>query len=396
MKKILGKIFRKIFRKKFLKDYDKYCRTKIGRALVYYKTDPLVFKQIAKDYSHTNNWEIFEITKILNKLGFVVDIIDRTINIDDLKLKDRYDIFIGAGSGDSGKYYVNICDMVPSAIKIFYALGLESNLSNQYMNRRYEYFKERHPNTNMQKRRIRSNIHIEEIMERTDFIFCVGNEFTQNSFKKFNKYIYQILLSSSPKLSSDVNQIINRNQKKFFYFGGNGNIVKGLDLTIEAFVNLPQFELYIGAPKTEEDFNKIYKPILSKVKNIHFIGFIDVDSNIYNKITSECGYVILPSSSEGCATSVTTCMRRGLIPVVTKETGVDIGNFGYHIDDIKVDKLTELIKKIANSDREEFIKKSFDTYIESFKYTQANFSFTFKNALLDILKDTNYLNNHGK
>ncbi len=387
MNALIDKIIRKIFRKKFLKNYNKYCNREIGRALLYYKTDPLVFKNVKNDFSHTNNWEIFEIVKILNELGFVVDIIDRTVDIQRLKLKDEYTVFIGAAAGDSGKYYAEICEMIPSAKKIFYALGLEPNLSNEYMNKRYEYFSQRHPDSTVQRRRIRANIDIEKSMKKTDAIFCVGNSFTQNSFKKFNKPMYRIQISSSPKLSSDTNQITKRSQNKFLYFGGNGNIVKGLDLVIEAFSKLPEFELHIGAPDWEKDFNTVYKEIIDESPNIHFHGFLDINSSLFEKITSECGYVILPSSSEGCATSITACMRRALVPIITKETGVDLGDFGYSIDDIRIEKLREQITEIANSDKNEFLRRSQETYDESFMYTQASFSESFKKSLSQVINN---------
>ncbi|HLP86293.1 MAG TPA: glycosyltransferase [Candidatus Paceibacterota bacterium] len=386
--KLIKKILKKVFRKKFIKNFRKFCNEKNGHALLYYKTDYFLFNGALEDRSHTNEWESYEIARILNKLGFWVDIADRTINLKDIeKIKDKYEIFIGIGAGDSGRYFKNIASKLNSAVRVLYALGPEPNLSNKITKERHNFFLQRHPGTDIEVRRLIKEVDIDDSIRFVDAIITNCNEWGIEGYKKFEKAIKRVWLSSYPKLNSSCNEIFKKDQKKFMYFGGNGNITKGLDLIIESFVNLPELELYIGAPKSEEDFNLIYKPILEKAKNIHFIGFMDVKSNLYRKITSECGYVILPSSSEGCATSVTTCMRRGLIPVVTKEAGVDIGNFGYNIEDININKIEERVREIANSNREEFIKRSFGAYIESFKYTQANFSFTFERALLETILD---------
>jgi len=377
---------RKIFRRKFIKNFKKFCFKKNGHALLYYKTDYFFLNGILEDRSHTNEWESYEIACILNRLGFWVDIADRTINLKDIeKIKDKYDIFIGIGAGDSGKHFKNIASKLNSAIRVLYALGPEPNLSNKITTERHNFFLERHPGVNITVRRLIKEVDIDDSMKFVDTIITNCNERGIEGYKKFKKNIKRIWLSSYSKLNSSFNEILSKDNKKFLYFGGNGNITKGLDLVIEAFVNLPELELYIGAPEHEEDFNSIYDPVLSTAKNIHFLGFMDVKSNLYKKITSECGYVILPSSSEGCATSVTTCMRRSLIPVVTKEAGVDIGNFGYNIEDINIDKLIEKIRKISGSNKEEFIQRCFDSYIESFKYTQENFSFTFEKVLLEII-----------
>jgi hypothetical protein len=386
---MINRIIQKLFRPKFISNYKRYCAgPKQGHALLYYKTDAFVFKSLAKNYKHTNFWEVIEMAKILNKLGFWVDVADRTITLNEIKnIKDKYDIFIGIGAGDSGKYYPEISKRVPSAVRVFYALGPEPTLSNELQKKQYDYFIKRHPESKFEMRRMIHHVDMVESMKHTDAILTNGNNFVQDGYKKFNKKIYRIWLSSHPNLKSDVRQLTSRSQTKFLYFGGNGNIIKGLDLTVEAFSGLPNLELYICAPRDEDEFNVVYDPIFQKVKNIHHLGFIQVAGNLYNEIMGKCGYIIFPSSSESVATSVTTCMRSGLVPVVTKETGIDLGDFGHLINNIEIDKLRQQIIEISKEPRDDFVSRSLSTYIESFKYTQDNFSVTFEKAALEILND---------
>lgn len=371
---MLRRIIHKIFRRKFVRNYHKHCVRKIGHALLYYKTDPLVFKSTARDTSHTNHWEIVEIVRILNKLGYWVDVIDRTANLSDIQknIKDKYDIFIGLGAGNSGRYYPEVASKTSSALKVLYATGSETELSKALMLKRYDYFYKRYPGTNVKVRRVIRNVDINKVMSYTDVIFSIGNEFSAGSYRKFGKPIFRINPSSSPNLRANIFQLQQRNPRKFVYFGGNGNIVKGLDLAIEAFSQIPELELYICAPK-EPDFDNVYSDVIARSKNIHFLGFIEVGGSVFNKLVSKCGYVILPSSSEGIATSVTTCMRCGLVPVVTRECGIDVGDFGHIIGDVEVGKLADQIKKISKVSLDELYERSVKTYLDSFKYTQAGF-----------------------
>jgi len=383
--KLYGGFALRFLKKKVVYNYHKYCRNKIGHALLYFKTDVLFFPQLAEEYCHSNNWEVLEKIKILNKLGFWVDIIDRRVNIDKLEIEDKYDIFIGIGAGNSGRYYPNIAEKLNKAIKIFYACGPEPDFSDRITKERYEYFYQRNPNKKVKLRRIIDQVNIKKSMELTDAIFCIGNEFGINSYQKFQKDIFRIYPSTSPRITVDVQQLFNRSQKKFLYFGGNGNIVKGLDLTIEAFSKLPDLELYICAPAKEYDFNAVYKETLSKSKNIHFLGFIEVGAMIFNKVTSECGYVIFPSASEGTPDSVATCMRKGLVPIVTYEAGIDIDDFGHLIKDIQIEALKSQICLISKEPKEDFLERSVKSYLNSFNYTQTGFSESFEKALIKTL-----------
>ena len=384
---LFDRIVLALFKKEVVYNYNKFSHNKIGHALLYYKTDPFFAKRSVSVYRHTNNWEILEIVKVLNKLGYWIDIVDRSVDITKLELRDKYDIFIGIGSGNSGKYYPEIALQLPSAIKIFYATGTNPDISKKYMLKRYDLFSKRNKGKQLKLRRIVDKVNMDLAMKYTDVIFSIGNQTTIDTYKKYNKPTFRIFPSTSPKLEADLEQLKKRDKKKFLYFGGNGALVKGLDLLIETFSRLEYLELYICGPLTEADFFGYYSDLILSSKNIHLIGFVKVAGKKFNKITSKCGFVILPSASEGTASSVVTCMRRGLIPVVTRECGVDIGDFGFRVNDIEIDALKKQILYISEISDTDFVERSIKTYIDSFKYTQANFSISFRKALLSSINN---------
>lgn len=377
----------KLFRKKIIKNFKQDCPKKSGHALLYYKTDPFILRSLAKEYTHTNHWEILEITKILNRLGYWVDILDRNISLRDVSsLENKYDLFIGLGAGNSGKYFAQIGEKLTKAIRVFYAAGPEPEESNRLIKERYAYFQKRHPNANMALRRIIDKVDIGYAMRHTDVIFSIGNKFSIDTYKKYEKPLYRINPSTSPKIHTSLDALKNKKSTSFLYFGGNGNIVKGLDILIEVFSVLPELTLYVCAPQ-EPDLDAIYKETLKKNKNIHYKGFIPIAGKCFDELTSECGYIILPSCSEGIATSVVTCMRRGLIPIVTYESGIDIGDFGFEIKDLDIEILRKQIQEITNMPESEFKQRIILSYISSFLYTQAGFSEAFEKSIISVLNN---------
>jgi len=387
--KILNKIFKK---KKFVKNFSKFCRNKPGfKALLYYKTEPF-FWRYKESYKHTNNWEILEITKILNKFGFSVDIIDRAID-EKFIPEDKYDLFIGNAAGNSGKYYTKYAKKLTKAVKIFFAAGPDPKISNELIYERYNYLKERRKiNYNLKPRRtIDNNGNTKEAMQHTNYIFAVANKFSLGTYKQYNKKMFTIHPSSSPEIKFDYQKLYKKNKKNFLYFGGSGNIVKGLDLLLDAFSELDDLTLYICAPKNEEEFNEIYKKTWENKKNINFIGFVDVGNDKFNELTSKCGFVLLPSCSEGIVTSGTTCMRIGLIPVATFEAGIDMDNFGFFIKDISPEAIKKQLVQISQISTKDFKKRIIDTHVESYKYTQQGFSKSFEKALLNTMLENNLI-----
>lgn len=389
MVSLVQKIAYKLARRKFVLEFDQYCKEKKGRALLYSKTEEYSLRGMLQDFSHTNNWESYEIGKVLNELGFVVDVIDRTATLDDVrKIEDKYDLFLGLGAGDSGQYFADIAERVPRAKKILYAMGPEPDLSNKVTKARHDYFRMRHPDVPIKDRRLILNVDTKRLYSHVDAIITIGNEFSFGSYIPLGKPTFKIYLSTYPGLAMSEADIVKKNPRKFLYFGGSGNITKGLDLVLEVFAKHPEFELFIGAPAHEEDFNVFADPIIRQSPNIHRLGFVDVTSKQYFDLTAECGYVIMPSSSEGCATSVTTCMRRGLIPVVTAESGIEqVEEFGFLILEGTVEGIEGTIQKISNIPTEEFLRRVRETYKTSSKYTQDNFSKSLKDALIRAINN---------
>ena len=75
---------------------------------------------------------------------------------------------------------------------------------------------------------------------------------------------------------------------------------------------------------------------------------MDVSSPGFVELTRGCLAVAYPSCSEGGGGSIITCMHAGLIPVVTRETSVDIDpSWGIELETSSIDALTAAIRDLA-------------------------------------------------
>ena len=217
----------------------------------------------------------------------------------------------------------------------------------------------------------------------------MGNQFNKNSYEKFKLPLYKIFPSTNNSIIFNYKSIANRDPRKFVYFGGNGLICKGLDLVLEAFDGLRDVSLDICGPTDEKDFWNYYKPLLKRNSNINFHGFIDVKGKFFNYLMDRASFNIFPASAEASATSVLTCMRKGVIPVCTKEAGIDIDGFGFYLYQRDVEYIKNRILKLSKKKTSEIIKRSIDTYIASHAFTEERFKLSFEKALLnscEILK----------
>ena len=94
------------------------------RAAMFYKTEPF-FADVSK-YIHTNNWEILESIKILNSMGFSVDLIDRGVS--NWNPKYKYDLFLGLGVGNAGRHFARYAELSGAPKKILLSMGPQPDI----------------------------------------------------------------------------------------------------------------------------------------------------------------------------------------------------------------------------------------------------------------------------
>jgi glycosyltransferase involved in cell wall biosynthesis len=267
---------------------------------------------------------------MLGELGYIVDAVD---------IRDR-------NFRSSKDFDLVICNRVidipltKDAIRIYLATTLYHNLHNKNLRRRHEALYGRR----QYKVRVR-RIYPEAMpyLTKSDAVIGFGNEFIMNTWREafkgpvypFNNYGFK-----ETKFLFDT--------KNFLFFASRSQVQKGLDLLLEIFPKHPDLHLYICSEfEKEKDFCACYHQELYETPNIHPVGWVTVNSPEYDELVEKCAYVIHPTCSEGQPGSVVQCMYSGLIPLVTREAGIDTEDFGITFSDDSLGEIERVVVEVS-------------------------------------------------
>lgn len=325
------------------------------RVLISYVTMSSYLDYKHDHITHTLMLELPIIIKTFTDRGFTVDLAhcEDTHHLNEVKSR-RYDVVFGFGRPWSVALHkqLNVCSII-------YLTECAPAFSLHEEKERIEYYYKRHAK-HVPLMRTGKYFHSSEIALAKYGIF-MGNAYTADSYyRDFGSmhlnfispsglYNNSFKLSTEKKFPRDV----------FLWFGSSGVVHKGLDILVDAFKEIPEAKLLIaGCALAEEKYLIDYK----NYNNIENVGFLDVQSDKFLEVIAKSGFIIFPSASEGMSTAVLTCMRHGLIPVITRSCGIDVYDFGYIIDSYKVEDIIKLIHKIMLIDEEQLCKQQKQVY----------------------------------
>jgi glycosyltransferase involved in cell wall biosynthesis len=162
---------------------------------------------------------------------------------------------------------------------------------------------------------------------------------------------------------------------------------KGLDLLLEIFPKHPELHLYICSEyEKEEDFCACYHKELYETPNIHPIGWVAVNGPEYYELVKKCAFVIHPTCSEGQPGSVVQCMHSGLIPLVTREAGIDTEDFGITFTDDSLEEIERVILEVSEKPESWHRERSIRTRrVSEEKYSEDAFMNRWRDILTEIL-----------
>jgi glycosyltransferase involved in cell wall biosynthesis len=150
---------------------------------------------------------------------------------------------------------------------------------------------------------------------------------------------------------------------------------KGLDLLLEVFPKHPDLHLYVCSTFSQEpDFCECYRRELFETPNVHPVGWVEVCSPQFCQLIERCGAVIHPTCSEGQAGSVVQCMHAGLTPIVTREAGIDVENFGVLLADDHLETIERAVLDFARRPADWHRSRSLLTrHVAAEKYSETAF-----------------------
>ncbi len=349
-------------------NYDKHC-------LLAYITTP--FTRIAE--THQNQWQVTELARIIGEMGYNVDVIDfRSVKE---KAPRKYDLLVDI-QPLAGRPRLKW--LKADAKKIVYLTGSESRWANAEEEKRRERVKATRHVTIPPEREAAP---LDKAVESFDASFMIGNAYNWQTYQRAPEKmppVYYIPNGGSVPVHPGGDR---RSLHKFLFFASSGQVHKGLDLLLEVFANYcTDCELFVCSSYLKEKvFCKAYEQELFHTPNIHPIGFVDIQGQQFAEITAACGYVIIPSCSEGQIGSVLYPMARGCVPILSRACGYDEDE-AIHLPDCNLDTIARYVKKYAEKDADWLAEKSLRCHeIVAQRYSREAFRKAVQEALLQVL-----------
>jgi glycosyltransferase involved in cell wall biosynthesis len=305
------------------------------RALLSYLPAPVRQELQGKpEVEFSNRGIARHLTRALNELGYVVDI----ISWDDQSFRPPgpYDLWVQHGGLNYSTLSSHLGLTIP---EIYFSTGSYWKVHNKAERQRFDALAKRQGRQLPYDRLI--EVSEEEANRNAAGIIALGNKAVATTYAGF-PHVEHINIgcypdprpAKHPKVHSD-------NRRRFVYFAGGGNIHKGLDLVLEAFSRLPH-KLTV-ASHIEPEIADIYRQVFRR-ENVEVLPPTAVRSPGFYRLMDRSDFVILPSCSEGQPGSVIECMHQGLVPLVTPETHIDLDDYGIQISEGSVESVISSVE----------------------------------------------------
>lgn len=334
---------------------------------------------------HSNFTECHTVAKCFDKLGYSVDCVSRTKSGIDYS---QYDIVFGInGNAFMGAFSAN--EKI-KPLKIFYSVGAETLFNYRVTTLRNRDFHDRHGfwllNSN---RYMPGDARTYYEAGLSDAVICLGDEYVFDKFVAENtsndKYKW-LPAFYFPTVSNPTKKDFAQCRKSILWFGSSGMVHKGLDIAIDFAIGHPDYTLHIcGGSRQESEFWDYYTSKIKKCGNIHLHGFIDIESDKFAEILSQCGILLNPSISEGCAVSVLNVLGNGaLLPVYSAATGINLSDVGICVTDVTYNSFEEALLRLESTPVDVFEQKALDAHnLIREKYTIEQY----EKRMYDLLKE---------
>lgn len=310
-----------------------------GSVLLTYIIDPFLLPPGSElSNSHTHHWESWRIAQSFLERGYAVDVISYRNQL--FVPRKPYQVLFGARTN----FHRLSLAMPAGCRKVVHLDTAHWLFNNTAAYTRLLDVQMRRQTTLYNAKMVEVNFAI----EHADMGTVLGNDFTLDTYRYAGKPLYRIPISAPATYGFPENRNLTEARRHYLWFGSSGFVHKGLDRVLEAFARLPDLHLHVCGPFADEpDFLKVYDRELFHTPNIHAEGWVDVSSQRFIDLCRDCIAVVYPSASEGGGGSVISCMHAGLIPVVSREASVDIGDFGFDLGAGTIDAVCDSVRRLS-------------------------------------------------
>ena len=242
--------------------------------------------------------------------------------------------------------------------KVLFAVNMHPAARNQILkqfNDTYSVCSTRHVE--------RNSVHLRQMddIEQADAVLLVGNATIAHSFMRFGTPLPQLRrfnYTSALPVRERPKEAVNT-PPRLLYVATEMCLRKGFDILadmLQGVQDLP-FTCGIVGGSGDADYRERLQSLKDKLGNkltIH--GWVDSCSPEYLEILRSYDVVLFPSLEEGQAGSVLDAMSQGLIPLITRETGVDFSPLGFLSPILGSRQNAELLRTLLNLDAHSLLK----------------------------------------
>ena len=367
---------------------EKQCR---GNVLLSYIINPFLLREGESiSNAHHNEWLSYAIATTFLSLGYCVDVIHYTNQ--SFSPKKKYSFFVAARTN-----FQKIAQLLnKDCVKIVHLDTAHWLFNNTASYKRCLALQQRKNVSIKSFKWVEPNWAIEYADYATT---NQGNGFNVSTYRYAKKPIFQIPLPAVTTHPWPEDKDFDTYRNQFLWFGSRGLVHKGLDLVLDAFAEMPEYQLTVCGPirprdqqtvkgplQEERDFEKAYYRELYQKPNINTVGWVDVKSPEFIEITNKCIGIIFPSCSEGGGASVITCMQAGLIPIVSYESNVEVKDFGLTLNDCTIEEIRRAIKTVSSFPANDLEQMALKTWEYSREYhTRERFAENYQKIIQGII-----------
>ena len=350
-----------------------------GSMLLSYRIEPFLLKPGQPiQNSHTHYWESWQIARTFLDLGYSVDVIHARNQT--FHPEKTYSYFIGHRIN-----FDRIARLLKGGcVKIAHMDTAHWIFNNHATYQRKFELQQRRGVALKESHRL---IELDMAIENADYVVTYGNQFTLDTYRYAKKPLFRVPISTCGLFPSPENKNVDACRSNFLWFGSGGFVHKGLDLVLEAFAEMPNYHLYICGPlQKEKDFSRMYSKELYQTPNIHAIGWVDVDGPEFIEIANKCLGIVYPSCSEAGGGSVIACMHAGLIPLVSYESSVDVGDFGVVLKESSINVIKNTVQMVSDLPAEQLQRMAREAWeFARANHTRDKFAEEYKKVVLRIM-----------
>lgn len=335
---------------------------------------------------HTSLQECYTAARIFDELGYTVDVVDFD---DENRVKSfaAYDGIYGFGT----PYEKSFHDKQFKGKRILYSTGCNSNFTNLTTTKRLKEFYQKTGILDPQLiRTVDDAWPLQKYL--SDSILSLGNKFVADTYRVEGvpSEIFEIDLfypksKAEHQFNAEKYETIKNN---LIWFGSKSSVHKGLDIALDLLKLFPDLKLYIcGYDRNYEiELYNYYKSIFDSEQVVD-CGFVNIHSSEFASLLNSCGAAIFPTAAEGGAAALLTLMgNSGVIPITTKNAGLDLSQLGYISENVSLEGVADALRKYLNTPNHVLEQKRVDikNYIQN-KHDYQVYYQAIKNAISTTL-----------